>query len=461
MQSTTGSWRVGLGSLTVQPSIEQRPPQPVPWRDVFRGRDGRLVIGLLLFETLGAVHLLIVATVMPAVLVDLGNLPLYGWAFSAAALAMIGTIPIVGAATDRLGTKPLIFVTAALYTGGLVLSAAAPSMEIVVAGRFFQGAASGAAYALSLSAIAKTLPAAVRPRVLALLATTWLLPGLFGPLIGGFLADSISWRWAFLVPLPFLLISVWMIVPALRDEPDPSAEQAPIRDAMILTVGTALFLAGIGGTSLIAIAPTVAGLVIALIGLRHIVPEGTAIARRGVPAASLCAFLLSTSFAAMDSYIPLMLTEVRGMTVTAAGLTISIAALTWAGGSWWQSHVVGRRTHAWLVMVGVATLVLHGAPLLLILVAWMLAGFGMGVAFPSIPLAVMAGVQEGAEARGLAPTLLMDTLGIAIGAGLGGAAITIATRAHEPLVTGISIAFAIAAVAGVLLAALAPRIDTR
>jgi hypothetical protein len=161
---------------------------------------------------------------------------------------------------------------------------------------------------------------------------------------------------------------------------------------------------------------------------------------------------------------------VRGMSVTGAGLTISVAALTWAAGSWWQSHVVGRRSHGWLVMigaivflvgVGVAGLVLHGAPLVLIALAWLLAGFGMGVAFPSIPLAVMASVQEGAEARGLAPTLLMDTLGIAVGAGLGGAAITLATDAGKPLVTGITIAFAIAAVAGVMLATLATRIDPR
>jgi MFS family permease len=217
-----------------------------------------------------------------------------------------------------------------------------------------------------------------------------------------------------------------------------------------------------------SVAIAVIGLGIALFGLHQIVPAGTVIARRGPPAAALCAFLLSMSFAAMDSYVPLMLIEIRGMTVTAAGLTISVAALTWALGSWWQSHVVGRRSHGWLVMmgalvfllgVGVAALVLHGAPLVLIAVAWMLAGFGMGVAFPSIPLAVMAGVQEGAEARGLAPTLLMDTLGIAVGAGLGGVAITLSTDAGEPLTTGITIAFAIAAVAAVMLAALSPRID--
>jgi MFS family permease len=452
--------------VTVQPEVGK----PAPWRDVFRGRDGRLVLGLFLFETLSAVHLLIVATVMPAVLADLGNLPLYGWATSAAALAMIGTIPIVSAATDRLGTKPLIFVTAALYVSGLAVSAAAPSMEVLVAGRFLQGAASGAAYALSLSAIAKTLPPHIRPRVLALLATTWLLPGLFGPLIAGFLADSFSWRWAFLVPMPFLVLSVWMIVPALRDEPEPSADRAPIVPALMLTIGAGLFFAGLDDTSAISIALAVAGLAIGLYGLRRIVPAGTAVARRGAPAAAVCAFLLSTSFAAMDTYITLMLTDVRGMSITAAGLTIFFGATTWALGSWWQSHVVGRRSLAWLVLVGtivylagtgVAALVLHGWPLVLIVVAWALAGFGMGMAFPSIPLSVMAGVEEGAEARGLAPTLLMDTLGIAVGAGLAGAAVTLATNAGKPLVTGISIAFAIAGVAGVMLAVLSPRIDPR
>ena len=64
----------------------------------------------------------------------------------------------------------------------------------------------------------------------------------------------------------------------------------------------------------------------------------------------------------------------------------------------------------------------------LIFLAWMAAGFGMGAAFPVIPLAVMAGADEGAEARELSPTLLMDTLGIAVGRGASaGAAITIVT----------------------------------
>jgi predicted MFS family arabinose efflux permease len=209
---------------------------------------------------------------------------------------------------------------------------------------------------------------------------------------------------------------------------------------------------------------------VAILALRRIVQPGTFIARRGAPAAALCAFLLSMAFTAMDNYVPLMLTHVRGMSVTAAGVTISVAALTWALGSWWQSHAVGRRSYGWpvsvgamifLVGLGFTVWVLHGSPLWLILIAWMAAGFGMGTAFPVIPLAVMAGADEGAEARELSPTLLMDTLGIAVGAGVAGAVIARTSEAGMSLVTGLTIAFAIAAVAGVTMAALAPRIDLR
>lgn len=448
--------------------MEERALEPVPWRDVFRGRDGRLVVGLLLFETLAAVHILIVAAVMPAVLADLGNLPLYGWAFSASALAMIVTIPIVGSAVDRFGAKPLVVATAALYVTGLVVSALAPSMLVLVIGRFIQGAASGSAYALSLGTVAKTLPPRIRARVLALLATTWLLPALLGPLIGGWLADHVGWRWAFLVPIPFLVVSVVMIIPALRDQPNPDADRAPILRALVLMIGTALFLVGVGGGSAASAGLAFVGVAIAVVGLRTIVPDGMLRARRGAPAAALCAFMLSFGFAAIDSYIPLMLTGIRGLSLTAAALSLAVGAFGWSIGSWWQSHVAARRSFGWIVRVGaasfvlgvgIAALVLRGWPIWWIYVAWSFAGFGMGTAFPTIPLAVMAGADEGAEARELAPTLLMDTLGIAVGAGLGGAAITLATNAGYSLATGLAIAFVLAAVSAVTLAVLGSRID--
>jgi predicted MFS family arabinose efflux permease len=235
-------------------------------------------------------------------------------------------------------------------------------------------------------------------------------------------------------------------------------------------LGIALLLGGLNGDDAVSIGALIAGGAITLVALSGIMPAGTLVARPVVPAASLCAFLLSLGFAAIDSYVPLMLTDVRGLTVQAASFTIVVGACTWAAGSWWQSHEAGRRTPGMLVTVGaisfavgiaIATVVLHGAFVWLILAAWAAAGFGMGVAWPTIPLAVMNVATPGSEARELSPALLMDMVGVSIGAGLGGAAITRVSQAGGTLSAGLSIAFAIAAVAIVMLAALARRIDPR
>ena len=91
-------------------------------------------------------------------------------------------------------------------------------------------------------------------------------------------------------------------------------------------LGAALLLAGLGGTSVRSIGLIVVGGVVTVVALRGIVPAGTFQARRGVPAAALAAFLLSASFVAADSYTPLMLTNVRGTSVLAAGLALTVAA---------------------------------------------------------------------------------------------------------------------------------------
>ncbi|HTG46051.1 MAG TPA: MFS transporter [Actinomycetota bacterium] len=448
--------------------MEPIPAGAAPWREVFRGARGRLVIGLVLLETLAAIHMLVVAAVMPAVLVDLGHLPLYGWSFTAASLALFGSIPVAGAAVDRFGARRLLVVVALIYLGGLLVSALAPSMQVLIAGRFLQGAANGAAYALSIGAVAKSLPTDVRPRVLALLATAWLLPGLVGPPLGALLASTVGWRWAFVVPIPLLILSVALVLPLLDDAGDPDAPRPPVLRSIALMLGAGVLLAGLGDPSIRALAPILVGGAVTVVALRGLVPPGTFAARRGMPAAALAALLLSIAFVAADSYTPLMLTNVRGTSVLAAGLALTFAAVAWALGSWWQSRRANRVRASTLVLLGDTLLVagivavvavLTGGPLALAYVGWAVAGFGMGVAYPTVPLAVMARAEEGREAAELAPVLLMDMLGIAAGAGLGGVAIALSVAKDAPVRSGIAGAFAVAIAAALALLLVCRRID--
>jgi MFS family permease len=442
--------------------------EPARWRELFQGRRGRLTAGLLLLEALVAVETLVVTTIMPDVQRDLGDLHLYGWAGVAFSLATFATIPLAGHAVDRYRpARPLSFILV-VYVAGLLVAAAAPSMLVLVLGRFIQGCGAGGLYTLSFGTVAKSYPERLRGRVLALLASMWILPGLVGPPVGTLIASTIGWRYAFLAPLPVLLVSGALIFPALGDVPSTGDEsiRLPVRWPIQLMVGAGLFLAGL--TSLTPWTPLllVMGAIVGVPALGRIVPAGTFTARPGLPAAAAAAFLLSFSFFAVDWFVTLMLTDIRGLSLGWAGVVVTLMTVSWALGSWWQSRDVNRvalgtlvRRGTAFVMVGIVGLLAGlsaSVPIGIVYAAWTVAGLGMGIAFPTIPLAVMNEAVPGTEASQLSSTLLTDTLGMALGAGLAGSSIALL----DSLRAGLAGAFTIGFVGAILLLVIAGRIPT-
>jgi MFS family permease len=448
--------------------VERAAAEPARWREVFAGRRGRLTAGLLLLEALVAVQILIVATVMPAVREDLGDLQLYGWTFSAAGLGQFAAIPIAGHAVDRFGARRMLAATLLVFSAGLVLAALAPSMLVLVLARLIQGVGGGAVYVVSLGTVAKTYPEHIRPRVLALLAAMWILPGLLGPPLGALFVGTVGWRWAFASPIPVLVGAAVLTFPALEDSAGDRERRIAMGPPLILAIGAGVFLAGLTiDVSVWTIPLVVAGLAVALPPLRRIVPPGTLTAKPGLPAAAAAAFLLSMAFVAADSFVTLMLRSVNHRTLAEAGIVLTFMTVAWSAGSWWQSRAILRRRPGDLLLFGTVVVVagllaaapaLVHWPLAVSYLGWTVAGFGMGVAFPTIPLAVMSVAPEGEEAGELSAVLLMDTLGVAIGAGLGGSAVALARTSGAPLRVGIAGAFAIGLLAALVLMPIARRL---
>jgi MFS family permease len=439
---------------------------------VFRGR-GRLTGGLILLETVTAIQLLIVITVMPVVVKELGGLRLYGWAFAAAGIAAIVALPATGQWADRWGPARALSVVMTIFVAGTVLASLAPSMPVFVVGRFLQGWGLGAQYAVSLGAVAKTYPDEYRPRVLALLSAAWVIPSLIGPSLGAVIATTAGWRWAFAVSLPFVAVAMWLVLPELRRLPSTPAgavDRVAVRWLVQLAAGTTALLWGLTELTWWSIALVVGGALLLLPALRRILPRGTFRARRGLPAAAAASFLVAFAFFGMDGFIPLMVTDVRGRTVAAAGLVITLASVAWAVGSWWQSRVAGRRTRSGLVAGGDAMVLAGsaamaaglatGVPLALPFLGWTLAGFGMGVAYPTITLVSMEQAIEGRQTQSIASVQLSEALGAALGPGLGGCAVALAASAGASLTTGLAGAFALCLAAGILLLAVCRRLPS-
>jgi len=449
-------------------TLPNRTTTPPPWRAVFAGARGRLTIGLLLLEALVAVEIMVVATILPAVEADLHGLKLYGWIFAALTLASLGTVPIAGLMTDRLGPRPILAISIAFYVVGLVLAASAPTMFILVVARFVQGIGGGGLYTVSLGTVAKTYPQDIRPRVMALLASMWILPGLIGPPIGALINAAVGWRWVFVAPLPVIVLAAALVMPALRNvQVSGERSSLPIGASLVLMLGAGALLAGLTYPSVWSAPLVVLGLVITIPALRRITPRGTLVARRGLPAASAAAFLASAAFFAIDGFVTLMLTQVRGLSVGVAGIVLTCSALAWAAGSWWQSRVAGRlgtrrlTTFGSLLIASGGTVLAVGlldVPIVVPYVGWAIGSVGMGIVWPTIPLSVMGQATEGREAAELSSTILMDYLGVGIGAGLGGVFIALADAGTISLEAGLAGAFGIGVTFALLLALVGRRL---
>ena len=106
-------------------------------------------------------------------------------------------------------------------------------MGVLVAGRVLQGMGAGAIPSVAYAAIGRCLPGSLRPRMMAVLSTAWVAPGLAGPAVAAEVARAFGWRWVFLGLLPVVAVAGSIAVPALvrLGRPDSaSTEDQPTAD---------------------------------------------------------------------------------------------------------------------------------------------------------------------------------------------------------------------------------------
>ena len=443
----------------------------MPWREVLGEGRARLTAGIVLVEFVAAVQALVVTTIMPAVRRDLGGLEFYGLVFSGYSLAGMAATPTAGRSADRLGpARPFLLYTA-LFAGATVLCGLAPSMPLLAAFRLAQGYGAGGAFTIAYAAVARAMPEAARPRVLALLSFAWIAPGLLGPGVGALIASTIGWRWAFFALIPIIVAAALLAVPGLTRigrapaPPPPLSPRWPIQ----LAAGIAIMISGLSLASWITPPALVVGAILTWPALRRILPPGTPRVRTGLPSCVVAAFCLVFGYVGADYFIPLLITGVQRGTLAQAGLVVTLGALSWSIGSWWQSRYVTQFPRAAVIRAGAAILAVALAGMLLAIpvhaiwiaaAAWVLGGVGMGAAYPTVWLQIMSSAPEDRVGTAVGSARLGETLGLALGGGVGGAAIALGAAAGAPLSFGLAVAFGIAllAVLGAIL--LTPRLTS-
>ena len=405
----------------------------------------RLTIGLLLIVSLTAFEALAVATVLPATAADLadGDLDWYGWVFSGFMLANLVGIPAAGSLSDRGGPVWPFVAGSVLFAGGLLFSGLAWSMPWLVAGRLAQGLGAGALSSVAYVAVARAYDSRDQPRMLALLASAWVVPGLIGPSIAAAIAGAVGWRAVFLLFVPLTAVGAALSmngISALGASGEPSAEPAKSRigPALQLAAGCGLALwAPTANDIAVACLAAVVGVMIAAPALKKLVPAGTLSAAPGAPAALAAKTLVTFAFFGAEAFLPLVLTSVRGESMAMAGLVLTTGTMAWTSGAWIQERLVSRVDGVTLVrlglalvsvsIVGVAGVLVSPWPVALATVSWATAGVGIGICYSSATLAVFDGTPKGEEGEAASALQLANVLGVALGTGIAGAAVAAST----------------------------------
>lgn len=410
------------------------------------GAAGRraLKVGLVSIVTLVAFESLAVTTILPEVERDLGGIAWYGWVTAAFFFGTMIGIVFAGEQADRRGAGPPYLLGLVLFAVGLLVCGFAPGMPVLVAGRFIQGFGAGVVPAIGYVAIGRAFDVEERPRMFAILSTAWVVPGLIGPLIAERIAEGIGWRWVFLGLVPLVAFAGVFVLPAIfRIGPvEGAADTARARflrrrlvEATRVAAGAAIVVAGFTTSRWLLGPALIFGAALAIGPFSRLTPPGTLRGAPGLPAVIASRGVLTFAFFATDAFVPFAVTTGRGASSLAGGIAVTVGTVAWTAATWVQQRFIGRMGEAWFVRAGyllmapgIAVVAVAAipdlAPVALVHVGAMIAGFGMGLAYSAHAQLALRSVAEVEVGSTTAALQLTDNLGIALGTGVVGAIVT-------------------------------------
>jgi MFS family permease len=384
-------------------------------------------LGMVALVSLHAFEALAVAAAMPTVAHELDGLRLYALAFGGTLATSVIGMTLAGRWSDQQGPARPLWLGLACFIAGLLLAGLAQHMPVLVLGRLLQGLGAGAISVALYVLVGRTYPEAMRPRVFAAFSAGWVVPSLIGPAISGLIVQHVGWRWVFL-GVPLLAIPAALLLrPALRSvralDTAPALTAHVVRWAVGASLGALLLYVGGQQVGWQAAALLVPALVLLAVCSWRLLPAGTLRLRPGLPSVIALRGIAASAFFGCEAFLPLLLQRERGLTPLLAGVALSLGALGWFSGSWFQGH----QRHGWsrrqllhagaLLMCGgiIATslAIQPGVPLWLALAGWTLTGLGMGLIYPSLSLLTLSlspPAQQGANTSALQ---LSEALGVA------------------------------------------------
>lgn len=320
-----------------------------------------VTIGVMTGMLLAALEATVVGTAMPTIVAALGGLAHYSWVFSAYLLTSTVTVPVWGKLSDLFGRRRLFQIGVAVFILGSAACGFSQTMTQLIISRAVQGLGAGALVPLAMTIIGDIFTLEQRAKMQGLFSGVWGVSSVFGPLVGGFITDQLSWRWVFLINLPIGIAAAAIIGFGLIEPPRHERPSIDYLGATVLTAAVTVLLLVLGAQTIFTVRNVV--LLAVVIGsiawfvqiekrAKDPVVPLKLFRNRVITVAVIVGFLAGIAMFAAITFVPLLAQGVFGATATEAGSFLTPLMLSWV-----LASIVGGRL---LIKLGSRVLVFAG-----------------------------------------------------------------------------------------------------
>ncbi|MCB2117045.1 MAG: MFS transporter [Rhodobacteraceae bacterium] len=407
------------------------------WGEILAPQHLAALVLVCLGPWLHAADALLVTTMMPAIVAGIGGERLVAWNF---ALYEVGSI-VAGASAGlvalRYGLRLPMVAAAAAFALGCAVSAAAPVMEVLLAGRIAQGLGGGGLVSLSFVAVARLFPGPLMPRAMAALALVWGASAFLGPLAGGLFVTHANWRWGFVFfGAQAAGLAVW-IGYGLRRLPSAGAAWEETRLPWRRLALLSLAVLGVATAGIVVSVPAMVSSLIAGLaalaafavldgraGVDRLWPAGALDPRGAAGAGIVMVMMTSAATMGLSAYGPLLMDRIHGTSPLVAGYIVAVISIAWTVAAVLvaglpERHdplVIGAGIAMVAASVAVAVYAMPEGPLWLIALGAGMEGFGFGMAWTFILRRGETLVDPADHDRFAATVPTASRLGYALGA---------------------------------------------
>lgn len=384
------------------------------------------------------------------------------WVLTSYLVANAIVLPISGWLSQLIGRKRFFIISIAIFTIASLLCGIAPSLEWLIVFRVLQGIGGGGLQPVSQAILADSFPAAKRGMAFAVYGIAVVVAPAIGPTLGGWITDTISWHWIFLINVPVGVLLIFLATTLIHDSPEYiAARKARLRDGFTVDyMGFALLALGLGAlqlmldkgqqedwfaSSFILMLAAIASVSLLFLVVwewhhRHPIVDLRLLKNANFGIANLLMLLLGFALLGSTVLIPQFVQQLLGYTATLAGLVLSPGGLAVMAMMPVVGVLSGRIAAKWLIMFGlliVGTSMFLFAGLTLAVdfstILWMRVYQALGLAFMFIPITNIAyvGISTAKTDQVSALINLSRNLGGSIGISLLTTYLTQQTQIHH------------------------------